>query len=108
MTEGMNNNVMPEGMNSNVIPENKTKNTSKDTSSLSDYLEVTLLVISIILLVGGIIYLLCTFNGIGYFNYTYKGYWGFLDFLISIVALAVGGVAMIGAEEYRKMNLRKH
>ena len=104
MTEGMNSNVMTEGMNSNVIPENKTK----ITSSLSDYLEVTLLVIAIILLVGGIIYLLCTFNGIGYYNYKYKGYWGFLDFLISIVTLAIGGVAMMGAEEYRKMNLRKH
>ena len=52
---------------------------------------------------GGGIYLLASMDSIGYFNYKYKGYWGFVDALIGIASVVIGGFMFLLVGECDKI-----
>jgi hypothetical protein len=52
---------------------------------------------------GGGIYLLASMDGIGNFNYKYKGYWGFVDALIGIASVVIGGFMFLLVNECDKI-----
>jgi len=86
----------------------KPEYTKPEDTAIYEYLETGSVVFGFIILVCGIIYLLCTINGMAYFTYTHKeGAWFLLDALIAIGAIILGGLLFPLSDEFKRIRLEK-